>query len=278
VPEPAPAAPPPPPAPVAPPPPPVETHEATPAGPTPLSSEWLEANLEGYRRRAIDDPSPDNVRAFLLLQRVAMDKAQTFANAVQEVTLGDPLLDATFERPLAPFATQAVDREAFEAKVALLNLLSDELGLVFFYRSDCPYCDQQAPVLEALTAQTGLEVLPVALDGAPMPSGAYAASFVPDRGQAAAFGVTTTPTLFLLRPRDGEARRVAEGLLPANDLMERVLMTARQMGAISEEAWEATRPYTRRRSPLAPHDIDTDVLDDPARLVAHLRARMGEGG
>jgi conjugal transfer pilus assembly protein TraF len=201
-----------------------------------------------------------------------MDKAQAFTDAVQLVTLGDPLLDATFQRPLASFGVQEMDRASLHASLGLLNHLSNNTGFLFFFRSDCPYCDQQAPRLLAVAEQTGMEVLAVSIDGAPMPSGAFA-DYVVDRGQAARLGVMTTPTIMLMRP-PFDVEPVAQGVVAEYDLMQRTLVAARRKGWISQEAFEAAKPYQRVRAPVAPHDIAPAVLEDPAALVAHLRAAM----
>jgi conjugal transfer pilus assembly protein TraF len=248
------------------------TPPAEPAGPTPLSAEWIEANIKRFQLRATDDPTPENVRAFLLLQKVMMDKAQGFTDAVQLVTLGDPLLDATFQRPLASFGVQATDRAALHASLGLLNHLSDSVGFVFFFRSDCPYCDQQAPRLLAVAEQTGMEVLAVSIDGGPMPSGAFP-DYVVDQGQAAQLGVMTTPTIMLMRP-PFDVEPVSQGVVAEYDLMQRTLVAARRKGWISQEAFEATKPYKRVRAAVSPHDIPAEVLEDPAAFVAHLRAAM----
>jgi conjugal transfer pilus assembly protein TraF len=246
--------------------------------PAPLSVEWLQVNLDRYKNRAIDDPTPDNVRAYLLLQRVSMDKASAFAEAVQAATVGDPLLDATMERPIASFAAQEMDRTAHRARQALIGVLAETVGLVFFYRSDCPFCERQAPILAGLSEATGLSVMAVAVDHRPMASGAFAADWTPDRGQAASLGVQTVPAIYALRP-PGEAALIAQGLMDLTELTSRLLLVARQQGWISEEAFEATRPVRRQTvSPAIAADLDAETLDDPAALVAALRARMTRGG
>jgi conjugal transfer pilus assembly protein TraF len=242
-----------------------------------LSVEWLQVHLDRYKNRAIDDPTPDNVRAYLLLQRVSMDKASAFAEAVQAATVGDPLLDATMERPIASFAAQEMDRTAHRARQALIGVLAETVGLVFFYRSDCPFCERQAPILAGLSEATGLSVMAVAVDHRPMASGAFAADWTPDRGQAAALGVQTVPAIYALRP-PGEAALIAQGLMDLTELTSRLLLVARQQGWISEEAFEATRPVRRQTVSPSVADLDAATLEDPAALVAALRSRMTRGG
>ena len=51
---------------------------AKPKHPVAFSSEWLNTMIPKYLSRAVDDPTPENVEAFFLLQRLAMDKAERF--------------------------------------------------------------------------------------------------------------------------------------------------------------------------------------------------------
>jgi conjugal transfer pilus assembly protein TraF len=107
-----------------------------------------------------------------------------------------------------------------------------------------------------------------------MPSGAFADSFVVDRGQAAALGVQTTPAIFVMRPATGDVEMVAQGMMELRDLEARILLIARRRGWISEQAWEATRPVNRTTAAVAPADLDPAVLEDPDAFIAHLRAAM----
>ena len=84
-------------------------EEIDPVDPTPLSTAWFRANLDDYRDPALDDPSPANVEAYLYLQRIALERAGSFAEASAAATVKDPWLDANSERPIATYAAQ-VDR------------------------------------------------------------------------------------------------------------------------------------------------------------------------
>lgn len=246
---------------------------AAPPGPPPFSSAWLKTAIPEYLDRALDNPTADNVRAVLYLQRIAVDKATLYSELSQQVTVGDPYLDTEFERPLSTFAVQDVDRAAAAAQTALLRHLGESIGVLWFYRSDCAFCERQAPVIEALGRSTGLAVMTVSLDGLPMPGGAFAQSFVVDRGQAARLGVQSTPAIFVMKP-PGKVELVSQGMMQLTDLRERILLVARRRGWISDEAWEATRPVRRTTVAVAPEALDPAVVADPAALVAHLRARM----
>ena len=124
----------------------------------------------------------------------------------------------------------------------MLSAIAAQAGLLFFFRSDCPYCEAQAPLLAMLAERYGFRVLPVSLDGAPLPGGAFPA-FSRDRGQAQALGVVSTPALFLARPPDA-LLPLSQGLLSLAQLKERVVRAAVDAGWISADAYTRTRPVT----------------------------------
>lgn len=237
---------------------------------TPFSAAWLREALPRYRNLAIDDPSPAHVALYLYLQRVALDKASRFSEVARQVSALDPLLDETTRRPTATFAANALDREAGEARDELLTALGQKAGLLFFFRSDCPYCALQAPILAMLERRHGLTVLAVSLDGGSLPGGLYPSARV-DRGQARALGVERTPALFLVRPPDGVVP-LAQGVLSLEQLKDRILLAAREAGWVSPAELERTRPL--QATPLlaiagAP-GVGPDA--DPEALLAYLQA------
>ena len=79
---------------------------STPEGPTPLSAEWLRENLPRYEDAAWNDPTVENIRAYLYLQQYVVDKSTIFADNYQLAVVGDPVLDTTSRRPLASVPAQ----------------------------------------------------------------------------------------------------------------------------------------------------------------------------
>ena len=239
-------------------------------GPTPLSAAWLRANLERYRDSAIDDPSPRNVALYLYLQRLTVDKAERFAEATQRVVWSDPLLDETTRRPLASFAANLVNREAAANRDAALTATAKVAGLWFLFRSDCPYCEAQAPLLKVLSARYGFDVQAVSLDGRPLPGGFFP-NFRTDRGQARRLGVVSTPALFLARPPNGVVP-LSQGVLSLAELQERIVNAATEAGWIAPDWRERTRPRVADLRMDAASLDDSALADDPDRLLGHLRA------
>ena len=252
--------------------PPEPTPDTASSAPPPLSSAWLRERLGAYRDRAIDDPSPDNVALYLYLQRVAMDKASRFAAATQRAVQLDPFLDEITQRPIANFAANLVNAQTAKQRAALLARLAGQAGVLFFFRSDCPYCEAQAPLLTTLGDRHGFSVLAVSLDGAPLPNGLFP-SYRRDAGQAQALGVVSTPALFLAQPPD-RVVPLAQGLLSLSQLEERLITAALEAGWITDAEFALTRPVVADLQ-LDPRGLSLPSGEEPAALLQALRDGAG---
>jgi conjugal transfer pilus assembly protein TraF len=266
-PEPPPEAPPPAPMPPPPPPPAPPPAQELPAGPAPLSAAWLRGHLQDYLDAATDHPTPENVAVYLYLQRLAMDKSSRFADVTQRVVMGDPGLDEITRRPTAPFATHLVNQKAGESRDSTLERIATVAGVLFFFNSECPYCEAQAPILAMLQQRFGFTIRAVSIDGGPLPNGLFP-DYQRDRGQAARLGVVTTPALFLARPPDAMVP-LGQGILSLAQLQDRLVLAAGEAGFIGEDAFTATRA----RTAYVPMDTQapTQLPTDPAELLALLR-------
>jgi conjugal transfer pilus assembly protein TraF len=240
----------------------------------PLSAEWFRKNLERYRDKAIDDPSPENVAAYYYLQRVMMDKAQRFTDVARRVVMSDPLLDENQRRPIATFAANEANYQAGLASEQALSMIAKQAGILFFLRSDCRYCHIQAPLLTLLEKRFGFKVYAVSLDGRPMPNGSYP-DFRVDQGQAHLLGVVSTPALFLMKPPDGIVQ-LAQGAVSLDDLSGRILLAAKDNGWIDDAVYEATRGERQTPSLVpTPSVMDNEMLVNPANLIGTLKRQSG---
>ncbi|NEX19883.1 conjugal transfer protein TraF [Thiorhodococcus mannitoliphagus] len=246
-----------------------------PTEPVPLSAAWLRANLERYQRQAIDDPTPTKVALYLYLQRITLDKASRFTDAYQRVVQSDPFLDETTRRPVGNYSN-LLNRIAGQQRQAVLEDLASAAGIWFFYRSDCPYCAAQAPVLHLLSEQTGFRVQAIALDSRALPNGRFP-QFRRDTGQAARLGIISTPALFLVRPPAGIVP-IAQGLLSLSDLEQRLLLAAREAGWIDEAAYARTKPLVADLSLDWGLETPLSVPEDPDDFLELLRSRVAGDG
>jgi conjugal transfer pilus assembly protein TraF len=248
-------------------------EEIDPVDPKPLSTAWFRANLDDYRDRALDDPSPDNIEAYLYLQRIALERAGSFAEASAAAAVKDPWLDANSERPIATYAAQAIDAQAETARTTVLGELAREAGILFFYQAGCPLCDSQAGVLKLASDLYGFEIMAVSLDGS-SPSGDLKTHRL-DEGQAERLGVAALPATFLVQPPDLLAP-IAQAPLDLKTLGRRIIGQAHAAGLIPDDTYNATRAVQRPFNlPTDFRDLSPEVMDDPKKLVAQIRQKLG---
>ena len=258
-------------------PPPADPEVLAPAtnkhGAAPLSHAWIKANLPLLEARAIDNPTPENVRAFYYVQRVMLDKSEAFASAAEIVVQGDPFIDETIRRPTATYAANAQTEHASAATTDLLAKIASAAGILFFFRSDCAPCHVLAPVLKRFADYYDFTVLPVSIDGRPLPNGIYS-NYQIDAGQAAYMGVEVTPSLYLMAPGEGIAP-ISVGAVSFTDLHRRTLIAALTAGWINQQEFDSSSPVFRpHQSVLESLPDNEKLVDDPTRLVELIRDRM----
>jgi len=121
------------------------------SGPPPLSSAWLKVNLPKYLNKALDDPSPQNVRAYLILQKVALDKSERFTDMSKRISVTDPVLDELTRRPFASSGVNVAAAVANEKGEKVMKQMGKTMGLWVFYKDSahCPYCNLVGQLISA---------------------------------------------------------------------------------------------------------------------------------
>jgi len=251
-------------------PPPAEAAPAEAAELPPLSAAWFRENLQVYMDKAIDDPSPENVEAYFLLQRVMMDKAQEFSDVSRSVVMGDPILDESNRRSLDPSTSRLQENLSAKRREEALTRIMDKAGVAFFFSEQCDLCDNQGTYLKLLADRTGIEIMPITLDGKPLKSGAFADTMIMDEGQAAALGIEEGPALYLLAPPD-KWIALAHSVVTQEDAVTRILMGAVEAGILSEDELNRTKPVNITPSLAKALPEDGNLPDDPQELIRFLR-------
>ena len=182
--------------------------------------EALQKRVEDLRNIAIINPSEQNIRNYLNIQSFVIEKASTFADVAQRVIWATPELDPTVTgRPVNAKALEVFDREQAGARTNTVAQLSQTHALFFFFRSDCPYCHQFAPLLRDFEAKFGLKIVPISVDGGGLPE--FRTPRL-DNGIARTLDVRQVPALFLAEPRGGKITPIGYGVLSESELLERI--------------------------------------------------------
>jgi conjugal transfer pilus assembly protein TraF len=221
--------------------PPTETAPPQPSGPSIFSAAWFRENLPKYQDAAWDNPTVENVRTYMYLQRYAMDRSEQFADTTELAVIGDPFLDEESRRPSAVFASQKVDLWAGREATNLSQKIGQRAGIFFFFDSKSDTSIIQAPILQKLADEDGYNILPISIDGQPLPGNMFP-DYRVDEGQAENLGVEVLPALFLVT-ENREIEPIAQGVLALNDLKRRIILVSKRRGIITDEEFNKTRPF-----------------------------------
>ena len=169
-----------------------------PAGPAPLSSAWLRENMQHYLDNAIDNPTVENISAYLLIQKHAMDKSFAYMDATEAATLGNPMLDEINKRPLANFAKKELDSLATENKTQMINNISQKAGL-FVFMDGSAASTAQSTIIDMLKRNHNFSIINIAVE--PLATSNTATNVQQDTGHSAQLMIKDIPAIVMLRDR-----------------------------------------------------------------------------
>lgn len=169
--------------------------------------------------KVIAEPTIENLEKYIELQEELSNRAEKVADLWQQVLLKNPELNYALSHPTNNVALQAYHEQESKEKDNAIKLFARKTGLFFFYRSTCTYCQRFAPILKNFAKRNGMTIVPITLDGVPLPEFPDSKT---DGGQAAQFHVTVTPSLFAVNPYTQKAFPVAYGLTSETELRDNI--------------------------------------------------------
>jgi len=186
--------------------------------------EAMQQRLDELKRVAVMNPTDANLVSYMRYQRFVMNKSEVFAERWQRLVWTVPELDYGLSgRPTNSMAIGAFDEQQRDRQVQVVRNLASTHGLVFIFRSDCPYCHRFAPILKRFEQEFGMTVFPVSLDGRGLPE--YPNPQM-DNGIATRLNASVVPALYLTAPSKRQIRPVGFGVMAMTDLVERIAALA----------------------------------------------------
>lgn len=190
--------------------------------------EKLQKALKEARAKAILDPTPDNVAAYIRMQNEVGQMAATFSDVWRRVIWQNPDLNYELKRPVNNAGIDTYNKERWAAQMQTLEAIKEEWGIFFIFRSDCPYCRRMAGTLQMLTEMYGVTVSPVSIDGQPLPEYPSPAR---DNGLAERLGIQHVPMLVLANVKDKRLVPLGSGVVSISDIIERIyILTSTEPG------------------------------------------------
>lgn len=239
-----------------------------PQGPAPFSAKWLQENMPRLMERAIDDPTTENVEAYMYAQRVAMDKSQVYAEKTRAVVAADPFLDENNRVPLSTYAKPAFLKGAEKGHAEALKHLAGVGGIWVFFDSKCNFCAPQIYSVQELARKHGFIAKFISMDGAGVPS---LPKFEKDAGHARLLNVKLTPTTVLVVPPNNYYV-VSQGMMAESQLADRLVLAADSANLLPPDVAKKVRTYDR--GVLTADDVKQGASDDPKTWVQYLKDRL----
>lgn len=185
--------------------------------------EEVKKELERLKGVAVVNPNEENIYAFLKAQNWAMDKASMFADVARRVVWANADVNYSARSPVANFARYNDTKRREKKQTETIGNLSETHAILFFARSDCPYCHDQAPVLKSFAEVSGMQILTISMDGKPIPMFPDAK---PDNGisvlASAGNGIQVVPALYLIDRKTQQMIPLGSGVVARDELVERI--------------------------------------------------------
>jgi conjugal transfer pilus assembly protein TraF len=215
-----------------------ETKSQTPKSPSrqkgskTLYTERMKAfqkDLEEAQSRAILNPSYENVRTFKAYQDQVMTRATKFSEMWLMVNLMEGGVREEDNNNLA--FRKIYDGQEDQRLDEALKKVAKTHGLFFFFKQDCPYCHQFAPLVDRFAKAYGFEVKAISQEGGQLKE--FPES-VQDNGMGSKLNPEGIyPSLFIANPKTGEVAPLAWGFVSLADLKRNFKYILTALGDLS---------------------------------------------
>ena len=216
-----------------------ETNPPVIEGPAPLSSQWFRENMQKYRDYLFDHPSEEAFTAYMFLQKYMLDRTSKSVAFLDSAIRKNPVLDEDIRNPKGNFGYNAISVRSNENKVKILkDLINRDFGVWIFYEGGNPLTDYVYRAVKNLSRYHNLEYFAVSVDGN-LPREFQDEPLNPDVGIAQKLNIKSYPALFLVSP-EMEFSIVSQNLTASDNILDRIMLAARDSGWISEEQYRMT--------------------------------------
>ena len=175
---------------------------------------------------AILNPTPQNYKRYMEKTTQILAQSSVFADGVEKFNYVNPQFDYTIQNPQGS-NVQIQNMMNDKNKDNILATSAKENAILFFFRSDCPYCHKYAPIVREFAANYGYLVETVSLDGRGLPEYPNP-RYNPQLAQR--LKVETVPAIYLLNPKQNKVTAVGFGLSDYGTLGNKIIAALSRKG------------------------------------------------
>lgn len=176
------------------------------------------AYFENVKDEALEDPTEQNVDAYITLQGAIQNSAIAYQQSWQKDLLDHPQHNYELTHPTDSIANQIHSQATQQQQVAAVKAFAQSYGLVYFYYGSDAYAKSMAPSLQSFADQYGIALLGISMDGNMLSA---ISDNETNKSQAYRLHVQYFPALYLVNPSTGNALPVAYGFLAQDQLLQR---------------------------------------------------------
>jgi len=192
-----------------------------------MDADKFSALRDSVTKKAVSDPSnEESMGEYVKIIDITRRRSLAFANSYQAFLAKNPEYNIASASPLAAPGRVAVTRERMAEVSGRIRRAKDDFALIYFYRPDCRFCEEQAKILRNFAHDYSWEVKKVDISASP--------------GTAGTFRITMTPALILVERQSGEHLTVSVGVASKSEIEDAVYRMIRLLGGeISPEEYSA---------------------------------------
>ena len=210
-----------------------QDEQSSPAQPPPSAAAQLDAvtaQLRELKARAILEPTPANVTAYIRFQRQQLDRASLFSDVWQRAVWQDPDLDYTLQRPVSTLGKRQWQDARTEERNEVMRHLGRRYGLFYFFAQSCGACEVMSPIVQSVAGSWGVTVRAISSDGGPS---RHFPNYTVETNQRRRMGLEPkiTPAVVLWDSVTSRAIPIGYGVMSADELQDRIyLLTTKEAG------------------------------------------------
>ena len=190
----------------------------------------ITAQLRELKAKAILEPTPANVTAYIRFQREQLDRASLFSDVWQRAIWQDPDLDYTLQRPVSTLGKMQWQDARSAERNAVMAQLGARYGLFYFFAQSCGACEVMSPIVQSVASTWHIAVRAISTDGGPS---RHFPNYTVETNQRTRMGLEprVTPAVVLWDALKGQAIPIGYGVMSADELQDRIyLLTSKEAG------------------------------------------------
>lgn len=190
----------------------------------------ITATLRELKAKAILEPTPVNVTAYIRFQREQLDRASLFSDVWQRAIWQDPDLDYTLQRPVSTLGKRQWQDSRSAERDAAMARLSQRYGLFYFFAQSCAACEVMSPIVQGVASRWKIIVRAISTDGGPS---RHFPGYTAETNQRMRMGLEPkiTPAVVLWDALKNQPIPIGYGVMSTDELQDRIfLLTSKEAG------------------------------------------------